>query len=580
MTKKANGVYYTPQPIVEYIVSNTLGPLVAGKSPMQLAGCTASWERDSGSHPLTVLDPACGSGHLLLGAYQFLLDWCLQWYSEYEVATCLNGPSPKLRRVDGSFQLTTAERHRILNSHIYGVDIDEHAIEIAKQALRAKMSAESTTLENIRCGNSLIDSDIRSCEHKSLPPHVRAFDWRHEFPSVITSGGFDAIVANPPYVNARLIKQEQGEAVKQYFRDKYRCARRAFDLYTLFVERSHQLLRAGGRAGMIVPNKIATLDYARPCRELLLEETTLDSITDVSHQQVFQAASVYPYLITWTKTPPTSGHRIRIVTVGQPEQLVSQDETHFIRQAAWDARTGFTIHRTIDIESRVSTQPLALRGSIHSGTTGFSAARVANALREYGTVEDRETFEFIVSGNIDRYSITLGNVRYMNRTFERPGLPKVSKVLSDRKRDLFAQPKIVIAGLSRRLEAATDSRGLALGVQVYAVAELQDDPRFLLGLLNSKLMSHLLITRFQGKHLAGGYLAINKGQLMQLPIRSIDEKDELSILLRDRIIEQVERFPGESVESDREIDRLVYELYALTDDEISEVERSFPEEIA
>ncbi|MEO8493846.1 MAG: N-6 DNA methylase [Planctomycetota bacterium] len=579
MTKKASGVYYTPSPVVDYIVRNTLGSLLEGKSPMQLAGRTENWERDESSHPLTVLDPACGSGFFLLGAYQFLLDWCAAWYREHDAERWLSGSRPTLCRAGPSLCLRGEERERILREHICGVDIDEQAIEIAKQSLRSKMSSaagEATfRLENIRCGNSLIGSDF--CVQEL---GVNTFDWEDEFPAVMAAGGFDVIVGNPPYVNARIVLQEQGEVVKRYYRERYRCARRAFDLYVLFVERSQELLRDGGRAGLIVPNKIATLDYARACRELLLNETTIDTITDVSDQQLFRDASVYPYIITWTKQLPAADHNVRIVSAAESEDLSRAETSHVIRQAAWSAETGLAIHGTLDIEARVPTQPLSQRCSLHSGTTGFSAERMACALQERAAIGDGDVFDFIVSGNIDRYAITLGKVRFMKRVFARPVLPIDSDVLTQNKRNLFTNSKIVIAGMSRRLEAAWDADGLALGVQVYAVADFQDDPRFLLGLLNSKLMSYLLQMRFQAKRLAGGYLAINKGQLAQLPIRIVDAADRTAVSLRNEIIALVDRITENCqtiAATDDRIDPLVYELYKLTASEIRTVEQNVSE---
>ncbi len=590
MTKKASGVYYTPSPVVDYIVRGTLDPLVQGKSPMQLAGRTENWERDETSHPLTVLDPACGIGYVLVGAYQLLLDWSLQWYCKHDAERWLNGPHATLCRAEDSLCLRYDERKRILHDHIFGVDVDEQAIEIAKRSLLAKLSDDQSVQEttscfdNLRYGDSLIGSDFhkngtpRNCDEASTI--VRTFDWEAEFPAVMASGGFDAIVGNPPYVNARHIKQQQGEAVKRYFRERYRCARRAFDLYVLFVERSHEMLCPGGRAGLIVPNKIATLDYARPCRELLLHETTLDTITDVSDQQLFRDASVYPYIITWTKQFAVADHAVRIVIAADSENLSRAETSHFIRQAAWSAETGIAIHGTLDVETRVTTQPLGQRSLLQSGTTGFSAEQTALALKEQNADDDGDAYDFIVSGNIDRYAISLGDVRFMKRVFARPVLPIDSDCLTDNKRNLFANPKIVIAGMTRRLEAAFDGGGFALGVQVYAVANFTDDPRYLLGVLNSKLMSFLLRTRFQAKRLAGGYLAINKGQLAKLPIRVINPADQAAVLLRDEIIDLVDRITQQRhlfEAADRRIDRLVYELYWLTDVEIKAIELAFPD---
>jgi hypothetical protein len=179
----------------------------------------------------------------------------------------------------------------------------------------------------------------------------------------------------------------------------------------------------------------------------------------------------------------------------------------------------------------------------------------------------------------------------MKRTYCRPVLPRSAGVLSDAKRRLYGGRKIVVAGVTRRLEAAWDDDGLALGVQVYAAANPADDPHFLLALLNSKLLSHLFRVRFQAKRLASGYLAINKGQLERLPIRVIDAEDHSGQVLRGELAQLARRMQqlhgrrrrAESGDlaarwmreiraADRQIDRLVYRLYELTDDEIANVE--------
>ena len=152
------------------------------------------------------------------------------------------------------------------------------------------------------------------------------------------------------------------------------------------------------------------------------------------------------------------------------------------------------------------------------------------------------------------------------------------------KRKLFAGPKIVIAGMSRRLEAAWDSTGLALGVQVFAASKIQVDPFYLLALLNSKLLSYLFATRFAAKRLAGGYLAINKGQLAKLPIVvgtgaptkcvGVPSFERRLAELARSLTEQARRQPHED-----EADKLIYQLYRLTGAEIARVEAHFSEQL-
>ena len=114
----------------------------------------------------------------------------------------------------------------------------------------------------LRCGDALLDADSVP---DSTPPVTPPVAWNRAFPAVFQrqNPGFDVVLGNPPYVNIRVLTRSRGPAVKRYFQQRYRSASGSYDLYVLFMERAFQLLREGGRCGMIVPNKIAALDYAR-----------------------------------------------------------------------------------------------------------------------------------------------------------------------------------------------------------------------------------------------------------------------------------------------------------------------------
>jgi len=612
--RKPGGVYYTPPGIVQYLVQRTVGAQIAGRSPAELAG-------GNGQPPFRILDMACGSGSFLLEAYQSLLDHCLNWYRDHGPRA---GAEPIFQDPrNGSWRLTSEEKNRLLTTHVFGVDVDPRAIEVTKLSLLlkalegqedARLSSRGTLSsdrilpcldENIQCGDALIGPDFDADRQRGLfegkeRPEINVFDWQTDFPDVLTSGGFDAIIGNPPYVNARIVFQQQGEAIKQYFARRYQTARRGYDLYVLFVEKSLELLRDGGRCGLILPNKIAAQDYAEACRALLLEQPRIESITDVSAVRVFPTAGVYPYLMVWQKTPPEANHLIRVLHAGGEEDLQSEETLRWVRQQDLSADAGLAIHGTLDVESRVPTQPLARRAALHSGTTGFAAQRLADALYEQADAPGGECFEFVVSGNIDRYFVGLGNVRFMHRQFVSPVLPADCRHLTPNKQRLFRERKLIIAGMTRRLEAAPDDRGgLALGVSVYAVADMIDDSRYLLGLLNSRLLSHLFRIRFHAKHLSGGFLAINKGQLARLPIRVIDfavaedrRKHDEVVALAEQMTVLIGRraatgadhadsvLEGQIASTDAAIDRLVYGLYGLTDDEIRAVEASITQDPA
>lgn len=609
--KKAGGVYYTPSYIVDYIVENTVGKLVEGKTPRQVSS-------------LNIVDPACGSGSFLIGAYDYLLNWHLKWYVE-------NNPEKHKKAVfeheyhteDGmatEWRLTAREKRDILLNNLHGVDIDFQAVEVTKLSLLLKVlegeTSESVNSQpsffreralpdlekNIKSGNSLIGRDYYDTQQISLLEQderrrINVFDWETAFPHAFKgkNPGFDAVIGNPPYLNIRLLTQMQGESVKEYFKSHYVCAHRGYDLYVLFIETGLQRLAERGLFGMIVPNKVATLDYALRCRSLLLENTSINRITDVSNLDVFSGVSVYPYVITFEKSPPIQDHLVSLLHADSTHALDDSAQEVQIEQKIFSADEGFTIHGRFDIESRVVTEPLSKVSRLHSGTTGFSAQQMAEYLTERDSCSSRNYLDFIVSGNIDRYFLRLGNVRFMKRHFDNPTLPDPERKLTVNKLDLYRNPKIIIAGMTKRLEATFDPGGLALGVQVYAAAELSADYRYLLGVLNSKFLSYLFWLRFQAKHLAGGYLAINKSQLSKLPIRTIDISDAADVERHDRMVSLVEQMmylhqqlsqtkvpadktslQGQLKNTDEKIDRLIYELYGLTEDEIQIVEGSQP----
>jgi predicted type IV restriction endonuclease len=228
--KKAGGVYYTPTYIVDYIVGQTVGRLLEGRTPRQ-------------AEKLRICDPACGSGSFLIGAYQYLLDWHLKQYTSGEPDKLAKGRNPKLRQTPDGWRLTVAERKRILLANLYGVDIDPQAVEVTKLSLLLKVlegeTGETLGLRqmklfheralpdldaNVLCGNSLISTDFfdgRLELDAEERRRVNAFDWAAGFPEVFAASpitpipaspstgegrgggesGFDVILGNPPYLN-------------------------------------------------------------------------------------------------------------------------------------------------------------------------------------------------------------------------------------------------------------------------------------------------------------------------------------------------------------------------------------------
>lgn len=316
--RKAGGVYYTPSHIVDYIVERTLGKRLEGKSPQ-----TALRTR--------VLDPACGSGSFLIGAYDYLVRWFTDAYLDTDEKS--RSRAMFLDRA-GQWRLKLSERKRILTSCIYGVDIDQQAVEVTKLSLMLKVleGESSETIHNqmqmfpsgrvlpdlennVQCGNSLVSPDVSDYltltedEERLLNP----FDWQVAFPRIIEDGGFHVVIGNPPY---NVLEKDRDAAswphatLRDYLphnRDYAGALGGKLNIYRLFLVRAVGLTRQGGMFGMIVPMGIvADVSTAGTRRYVLgaLREPQFDCFPqkDDPSRRVFKLAKLSTAVVTGSRS--------------------------------------------------------------------------------------------------------------------------------------------------------------------------------------------------------------------------------------------------------------------------------------
>jgi type I restriction-modification system DNA methylase subunit len=299
--RKAGGVYYTPQYIVDYIVSNTIGKLCENKTPKEVA-------------EIKIVDPACGSGSFLIGAYQFLLNWHKDYY--------IQNPNKK-NPLTPEGNLTTPEKKKILLNNIFGVDIDTNAVEVTKLSLLLKcMEGETqasiahqmkmfnervlpTLDDNIKSGNSLIDTDyydnqLDFGEERTIKP----FSWQKAYPTVFKNGGFDVVIGNPPYVFTRDV--DWSDEVKNYFWSKFEISKGddksrknqsgKINLYILFIIKSTELLNKNGCLSFIIPNGLLRTTTYDTARKFILERTSIERIVDLK-DGVFEGVTASTIII-------------------------------------------------------------------------------------------------------------------------------------------------------------------------------------------------------------------------------------------------------------------------------------------
>jgi hypothetical protein len=606
--RKVGGVYYTPAHIVDYIVKQTVGKLLANRSPKQSAR-------------LRILDPACGSGSFLLGAYQLLLDWHRDSYLQ-------DGPNKHTKELyqgaGGVWRLTTPEKKRILLANIYGVDIDSQAVEVTKLSLLLMMlegELEQTRQSrlrhdrslpdlsrNIRCGNSLIGPDFYDGQQMHLFEKeeldwINAFDWEKAFPRLRETGGFDVVIGNPPYIDSEWMTAYLPET-RKYCVSRYKAASGNWDVFCVFVEKALQLAKPGGLVSMIVPNKLGSANYAAGCRKVLAANSRLTQIRDYSPIRVFPV-SIYPLVFVALKNdqPDSSSCKVLFERMSRsgvgPIECDEVEELDYLRYFGQPERPWQIFGTTESIspaeKMRASCLSLESMASVLGAATVSEAYRIADLISELEP-SDKENagFKVVNSGTIDRYNILWGRkpMRYLGKTYDQPFVHDDSAVrLPPTRRHHAQSEKIIIAGMTLRLECALDVGGGFLAAKSTTLIWADQDLKCLLGILNSRAVAYWYGTEYGGNRLAGGYLRIGPPQVRKIPIPLVDNSKTADKQRQDRLAQLVDemlslqdelatantqqgqkRLQSRIDATDCRIDHLVYELYGLTDAEIKIIE--------
>lgn len=383
-----------------------------------------------------------------------------------------------------------------------------------------------------------------------------AFEWRFEFPEVLDDEGdflgFDCIIGNPPYINTRELSKNNS-VIKKKYRQIYCEVSGSYDIFILFILMGIRLQKVSNFA-WIIPNKFTSTEYGRPIFEKLKSENKIKSIIDVSDIKTFESASVYPILLIGKNNSVYSEYYIEI-----------QD----------DLSNNNLKERTLSICNRSRFITMAQHGlKFQSGTTGFEAQKISSYIQS-GYQQD--SIPFAVSGSIDKYVCDISRVSYMRKCFRYPHI-SIKVPVAKTKIDFWTNEKIVIAGMTKVIEAYYTKTPLALGVGIYAIYDFCGiNPLLILGVLNSSFMSQYARENFKDKHMSGGYLGLNKGNLEKLPMFELEKSNKPTadkiIALVDKILALKEKDPkANTQELEKEIDALVYQLYNLTDEEIKTIE--------
>ena len=554
--RKKEGVFYTPKYITKYIVENTIGKLCLEKKAelqfneedyttdkkRQLKTKQALLEKLNSYSTwllqLTICDPACGSGAFLNQALDFLI-----FEHRYidELKAKLYGVPMVLSDIEKS----------ILENNLFGVDLNEESVEIAKLSLWLRTAQPNRKLNdlnnNIKCGNSLIDDPTIAGD--------KAFNWHKEFPQVFEKGGFDVVIGNPPYVRAELISR-----FNEYFYVNYKTYQPAADLFTYFYEKGFSIINSKGLFGFI-SNTFDKTKAAIELRDWLSYNTTFQKYIDFTEVQIFEGATTYPIIFIANKQNSLKNQFQYIKILKGFEQSIEFYNPIIIEQTNLGKENwSFRNNLSYDIIKKIQKSPLIIEryGKTYRGLiTGLNDAFII----PNGLISNNEFVKPIYEGwELNKWSnyeynqsLILFKSKWTKTKFgnlnESDALDRIKEfqpeiinhLLSFEQKakarfdkgdywwelrncayySLFEQPKIIFPNLQNKNKFSIDEKGIYINAPAVMLSLIHlDNPisegKFLLGILNSKLIWYFLKSICVVR--SGGYIEVKPQYFEQIPI--------------------------------------------------------------
>lgn len=597
--RKESGIYYTPDFIVDYIVKNTLKPV--------LDKCTSIEQLKK----IKVLDPACGSGSFLIKALEVIHAKYVEFGSRGDVWT----------KID------------ILLNNIYGVDLDPQAVEIARlnlliNALDTKMKLPSLA-NNIKKGNSLISDKKVSSE---------AFNWKEEFPEVFKQGGFDIIIENPPYIKEDTNKSVfDGLHTNVYYQGK-------MDIWTMFGCTAIDLLKDKGMLGLIAPNNWISNYGASIFRNKILNDGEIIDYVDFGDYKVFESASIQTMILIYQKVSPKSTYSFNYLKIKNKnipyddliKELFNKDQGISIDIKPIEFKDKFISFNESDKENVLAKIQSALNFKLESSDVGNGI----DVLQDFVTdkhllkLKDKDIKKgsgilILSDQEIEQIKPTSSEMEYLKPYFT---TSQINRYLSENRSNkkiiyadtLFRENINQFPNLKRHIDRFVKvltsvfapyglhrvrEKRFFEGEGIFAIRKTKRPAftyvnfpcyvtraflvlkpkginlKYLTGILNSSVINFWL--KNKGK-LQGEQLQIDKEPLLSVPIFMGDKEEQATIsslvdkmlklnLELKKAIENSEKWNSIKIDigrTDKKINEEVYRLYALTSKEVEMVEAS------
>lgn len=591
--RKAGGVFYTPQYIVDYIVQNTLGKLIAGKTPKEI-------------EKIKIVDPACGSGSFLLGAFQYLLNFHAEYYHKNGYANKKGKDNP----LTPFGTLSTSEKKKILINNIYGVDIDSNAVEVTKLSLLLKCMEGETDASiklqqemfhdrvlpdvdnNIKDGNSLIDVDFYDEQiDLGFEKKIKPFSWKKGFPEVIKQGGFDFVIGNPPY-GASFSEEELN-----YFKKKYATSIWRGESYLLFIEKAIHLLKQDGYLGYIIPDTVLNLGFTESLRTFLLHNSKLNELVGLP-SNVFSGATVDTILLFAEKKAQSKEYykakvNVNIFNKKSTISIVANPNRSFVAETSdWIKSKSF------NLQSNASEQILLIKieedkkkiedlstmfYGIKAYQTGKGKPPQTEKIKNEKPFtsekkESKEWLPFYDGKHIGRYQLLWKKNNYIHYG---------NWLAEPRNPSLFIGEKILIRKIIGKTLIATYVPETSYCNTLLFILKLKGEAysyKSILAILNSKLIGWYFRKKFQISD-EDTFPQIMIRDILQFPIPNISANDKKELekqvetilnlngeLLTEKISGKIESLKQRIDHCEEKIDSLVYEMYNLDSEEIKMIE--------
>lgn len=575
--RKKDGVFYTPKYITKYIVDNTVGKLCEEKK-QELEINEEEYKKSRKGRKtevlkklkskltdyrnwllsITILDPACGSGAFLNQALDFLINE--HTYID-ELETSLVGGAILMPNIENV----------ILENNIFGVDINEESVDIAKLSLWLRTAQPrrklNTLNNNIKCGNSLIDS-------KKVAGN-KAFKWEEEFSEIMNKGGFDVVIGNPPYVFAR---NNISKELKDYYTGNYVSAEYQVNTYLLFIEQTIKLIKNSANYGLIVPNAWLMVSSAKGLRNFVLQNCSINKIINLAGYS-FEGVNVETIIIISTKTKNKLENNVIEVLLSSGKEF---KHSHNRKQIDFENNDNFEFkvfsdETSVELINKIknNSENLGDLVNIKAGLQAYEKNKgepkqtvddVKNRPFDYTFKYDENTHKYLEGKDVGRYFVNWSGLY----------LQYGKQLASPRAFNLFNDEKIIIREITGKYPnsiISTYSNELYLynrsNIAIINREKSEISLKYIVSILNSQLMAYYFVKN-TAKSVRKMFPKIILNDLRKFPFKKISkeaqqpfiEKADLMLSLNKELQTEKNNFLN-TLKEEKSIEKITKKLDAF-----------------